>query len=121
MNSDEGEQLIVQWRSAVEKCKSAPNGLRPREIEAIENFQGPEQLLADLEKRQKHLLSLEAKEVFSRISPFFRVLQDLVAVLQGALPREVESMKLVDGGAYMVLKVSLARKCGLAKSESCAE
>jgi hypothetical protein len=109
LNSDEGEQLIVQWRSAVEKCT---NGLRLHEIEAIENFQGPEQLLADLEKRQKDLLSLEAKEVFSRISPFFRVLQDLVAVLQGALPREVESMKLVDGGAYMVLKVSLARKCG---------
>ena len=70
LDSVAGEELIVQWHAAVETCKKEPKGFSPYEMKAIENFLHPEQLIDDLQKRQDQNLTLDANEVFSRVSPF---------------------------------------------------
>jgi len=104
--SPEAIALLERWNEAIKECEK---DLRPSERKVIIEFQGPQQLDADLKKRLHDSAQGKLRNILSQISPFFDTLQQMLLLFTASMPARSIPLALVSGGAYLTVKVRLVR------------
>ena len=94
----------MRWKEAVNRCLS---DLKPADREAVQGFETPEQLLADLRRCQADYASSVTQSFFMRIIPCVEKLETLSYLLMTAMPSNSIKTMLIWGLLHLAIKVSL--------------
>ena len=94
----------MRWKEAVNRCLS---NLKPADREAVQGFETPEQLLADLRRYQADYVSSITQSFFMRVIPCVEKLETLSYLLMTAMPSDSIKTMLIWGLLHLAIKVSL--------------
>ena len=95
----------MRWKEAVNRCLS---DLKPADREAVQGFETPEQLLADLRRCQADYASSITQSFFMRVIPCIERLETLSYLLMTAMPSNSIKNMLIWGLLHLAIKVSLS-------------
>ena len=94
----------MRWKEAVNRCLS---DLKPADREAVQGFETPEQLLADLRRYQADYAESITQSFFMRIIPCVEKLETLSYLLMTAMPSNSIKNMLIWGLLHLAIKVGL--------------
>jgi len=82
----------MRWQEAQERCRQS---LRGRECELVLSFTGPDQLAADLQRREQEFSDNLRRQLIAQIYPYLRFVQMLSGVFLSVMrPTSIETALL---------------------------